>query len=88
MALTRMPLTFMGLRPLATVYVDGAAQTVQGARRGLRSLWDVSQIQIYRSPLKAFTPRQSLGFTLQRSGVVSTGCTRRLSFAGSGVCAP
>jgi outer membrane receptor protein involved in Fe transport len=49
-----------GGAPLATIYVDGAAQTVQGARRGLRGLWDVSQVEIYRGPQSTLSGRAAL----------------------------
>lgn len=49
-----------GGAPLATIYVDGAAQTVQGARRGLRGLWDVSQVEIYRGPQSTLSGRASM----------------------------
>jgi len=58
-----------GGAPLATIYVDGAAQTVQGARRGLRGLWDVSQVEIYRGPQSTLSGRAALaGAIYQRSG--------------------
>jgi iron complex outermembrane recepter protein len=49
-----------GGAPLATIYVDGAAQTIQGARRGLRGLWDVSQVELYRGPQSTLSGRASL----------------------------
>ncbi len=49
-----------GGAPLATIYVDGAPQTVQGARRGLRGLWDVSQVEIYRGPQSTLSGRAAL----------------------------
>ncbi|MEM9014512.1 MAG: TonB-dependent receptor [Pseudomonadota bacterium] len=49
-----------GGSPLAALYVDGAQQTVQGARRGARGAWDVSQIEIYRGPQSTLSGRAAL----------------------------
>ncbi|MDF1790447.1 MAG: TonB-dependent receptor [Thalassobaculaceae bacterium] len=49
-----------GGAPLASVYVDGAQQTVQGARRGARGLWDVQQIEVYRGPQSTLSGRAAL----------------------------
>jgi iron complex outermembrane recepter protein len=49
-----------GGSPLASVYIDGAAQTVQGARRGARGLWDVEQLEVYRGPQSTLSGRASL----------------------------
>lgn len=53
-----------GGSPLATVYIDGAAQTVQGARRGARGLWDVEQLEVYRGPQSTLSGRASLAGAL------------------------
>lgn len=53
-----------GGAPLAAIYVDGAAQTVQGARHGLRGLWDVSQVEIYRGPQSTLSGRAALAGAL------------------------
>ncbi|MEM1036280.1 MAG: Plug domain-containing protein [Pseudomonadota bacterium] len=36
--------------PLAALYIDGAQQSSNGARRGASGLWDVQQIEVYRGP--------------------------------------
>ncbi|WP_216665332.1 TonB-dependent receptor [Pseudoruegeria sp. HB172150] len=46
--------------PLATLYVDGAPQTVESARRGFRGLFDVEQVEIYRGPTSTLTGRAGL----------------------------
>ncbi|MEO0462959.1 MAG: TonB-dependent receptor [Pseudomonadota bacterium] len=46
--------------PLATLYIDGAPQTVQGARRGARGLFDTQQIEVYRGPQSTLSGRASL----------------------------
>jgi outer membrane receptor protein involved in Fe transport len=47
-------------RPLATTYIDGVAQTLQGARRGALGSWDVSQIEVFRGPQSTSFGRNSL----------------------------
>ncbi|MEM9168037.1 MAG: TonB-dependent receptor [Pseudomonadota bacterium] len=49
-----------GGSPLAALYIDGAQQTVQGARRGARGAWDVSQIEVYRGPQSTLSGRAAL----------------------------
>ena len=36
--------------PLSTLYIDGAPQSLEGVRRGLRGLWDVQQLEVLRGP--------------------------------------
>ncbi len=47
-------------RPLATTYIDGVAQTLQGARRGPLGAWDVAQIEVFRGPQSTSFGRNSL----------------------------
>ncbi|MAU62587.1 MAG: TonB-dependent receptor [Parvibaculum sp.] len=49
-----------GGAPLASLYIDGAQQTVMGARRGARGLWDVEQVEVYRGPQSTLTGRAAL----------------------------
>lgn len=46
--------------PLASVYIDGVEQTVNGVRRGARGLWDVEQMEIYRGPQSTLSGRAAL----------------------------
>lgn len=39
-----------GGTPLASYYVDGIQQTIQGTRRGSCGLWDTEQVEVYRGP--------------------------------------
>jgi len=49
-----------GGAPLATLYVDGVQQTVRGARRGARGLFDVEQLEVYRGPQSTLSGRASM----------------------------
>ena len=46
--------------PLASFYIDGIQQTVQGTRRGSRGLWDVEQVEVYRGPQSTLAGRAAL----------------------------
>ena len=49
-----------GGTPLASFYVDGIQQTIQGTRRGLRGLWDTEQVEVYRGPQSTLAGRAAL----------------------------
>lgn len=46
--------------PVASVIIDGATQSVEGVRRGSRSLWDVKQVEVYRGPQSTLQGRAAL----------------------------
>lgn len=47
--------------PLGTFYVDGVEQTLEGARRGTRGMFDVEQVEVYRGPQSTLSGRAALG---------------------------
>lgn len=46
--------------PLASFYIDGVQQTVNGVRRGTRSFFDAEQIEVYRGPQSTLSGRAAL----------------------------
>lgn len=52
------------LSPLATVNVDGVAQTQQGARRGATGLWDVEKVEVLRGPQSTISGKNALAGTV------------------------
>ncbi|MDQ8193478.1 TonB-dependent receptor [Coraliomargarita sp. SDUM461004] len=48
------------LRPLASLVIDGATQSFEGARRGAHSMWDVKQLEVYRGAQSLQQGRNSL----------------------------
>ncbi|MTH65991.1 TonB-dependent receptor [Paracoccus shanxieyensis] len=46
--------------PLASFYIDGVQQTVEGTRRGLRGVFDTEQVEVYRGPQSTLTGRAAL----------------------------
>lgn len=49
-----------GGTPLASYYVDGIQQTIQGTRRGSRGLWYPEQVEVYRGPQSTLAGRAAL----------------------------
>ncbi|KZD04116.1 hypothetical protein AUP43_03150 [Oceanibaculum pacificum] len=49
-----------GGAPLASFYIDGVQQTVMGARRGARGLFDAQQVEVYRGPQSTLAGRAAL----------------------------
>lgn len=46
--------------PLATYYIDGIQQTVEGTRRGPRGVFDAEQLEVYRGPQSTLSGRSAL----------------------------
>ncbi|MDD2867807.1 TonB-dependent receptor [Neomegalonema sp.] len=46
--------------PLASFYVDGVQQTLEGTRRGTRGFFDVEQVEVYRGPQSTLSGRAAL----------------------------
>ena len=49
---------------LATLYIDGIAQTYQATRRGALGIWDVKQLEVFRGPQSTTTGRNALAGAL------------------------
>lgn len=47
-------------RPLTTLVIDGAPQSVEGVRRGQRGAWDVESIEVVRGPQSVLQGRNTL----------------------------
>lgn len=47
-------------RPLTTLVIDGAAQSIEGVRRGQRGTWDISEIEVVRGPQSTLQGRNTL----------------------------
>jgi len=45
---------------VGSLYIDGVLQTLNGARRGARSLWDVEQVEVYRGPQSTLSGRAAM----------------------------
>lgn len=56
-----LPAFLSGVRPRATVVVDGRAISYYELAFGLTSLWDVEQIEVFRSPQTSSQGRNSIG---------------------------
>lgn len=46
--------------PLASFYIDGVQQTVEGTRRGARGVFDAEQFEFYRGPQSTLSGRSAL----------------------------
>lgn len=49
-----------GGAPLASVYMDGVQQTVNGVRRGAGGMFDMEQMEVYRGPQSTLSGRAAL----------------------------
>lgn len=46
--------------PLASFYIDGVQQTVEGIRRGIGGVFDAEQVEVYRGPQSTLSGRAAL----------------------------
>lgn len=60
-AVRDLPAFLSGTRPRATIQVDGRAATYYELALGLTSLWDVSRVEVFRSPQTTTQGRNSIG---------------------------
>jgi len=74
-----------GGAPVASLYVDGIQQTVQGARRGARGLWDVEQVEVYRGPQSTLAGRAALAGAIY---VKTKDPTNKFEVGGRALTAP
>ncbi|MCG8317569.1 MAG: TonB-dependent receptor [Pseudomonadales bacterium] len=47
-------------RPLTTLVIDGAAQSIEGVRRGQRGTWDLESIEVTRGPQSTLQGRNTM----------------------------
>ncbi len=47
-------------RPLSSLVIDGATQSPEGMRRGVRGLWDVDSLEVYRGPQATLPGRNAI----------------------------
>jgi iron complex outermembrane receptor protein len=60
-AVRDLPAFLAGTRPRTTVTVDGRSATYYELAFGLNSLWDVAQVEVFRTPQTTTQGRNSIG---------------------------